>query len=58
MHEDFGPNPDEHMLIFKETELEDDYTLLDYNIRNEDILLSVPSGETRGGAIKFNSLNS
>ena len=55
--EDFGPKQHEHTLMFKETELEDGLTLSDYNMQNEDTILSFPCGDTRGLTFKFSSLN-
>jgi hypothetical protein len=54
IHEDGGPEPDEQTLIYRGAELEDGYTLSDYNIKTEDTLEIAPSYETRG--IKFDSL--
>ena len=51
--EDFGPKQHEHTLMFKETELENGLTLSDYNMQNEDTILSFPCGDTRGGTIQF-----
>ena len=57
IQEDCGPQFEEQTLIFKDNELEDDYTLSDYMIQNEDTLQLVASFDTRGGTIKFVSVN-
>ncbi len=56
IHEDCGGQYEEQTLIFKDNELEDDYTLSDYMIQNEDTLQLVASFDTRGGTIKFVSV--
>jgi len=56
IHEDGGPEPDEQTLIYGGAELEDGYTLSDYNIKTEDTLEIAPSYKTRGAGIKFDSL--
>ncbi len=56
IHEDGGPKPVEQTIIYRGAELEDGYTLSDYNIKTEDTLEIAPSYKTRGAGIKFDSL--
>jgi hypothetical protein len=51
IQEDCGPQFEEQTLIFKDNKLEDDYTLSDYMIQNEDTLQLVVSFDRRPRSI-------